>query len=73
MTRVVALLLLALAAVACLPGCTVVQPWERDLIARPDMAWNPDPLESQRRNHVYFAKEAALSGGGDSGGGCGCN
>jgi hypothetical protein len=50
-----------------------VKPWERDLLARPDMAWEPDPLESARHGHVYFSKEAAMSGGGDGGGGCGCN
>ena len=73
MSRRAALLLLLLAASAALPGCTSVKPWERDHLARPDMAWDPDPLETQRRGHVYFSKEAALSGGGGSGGGCGCN
>ena len=64
--------LLALAT-ALLPGCVVVKPWERDVLARRDMAWDPDPLEAQRKSHVYFSKEAALGGGGAGGGGCGCN
>lgn len=69
-----ALLLLGLLTLAAsLPACTAVKPWERDVLARPDMAWTPDPLESTRRGHVYFSKEAALSGDGGGGGGCGCN
>lgn len=68
-----ALLCLLLLAATLLPGCTAVKPWERDLLARPDMAWDPDPLETQREEHVYFSKEAAMSGRGGSGGGCGCN
>jgi len=54
-------------------GCQAVRPWERGHLARRDMSWDPDPLEAQRRGHVYFSKEAALSGGGAGGGGCGCN
>ena len=64
--------LLAVVAVASL-GCAKVKPWEREIHARQDMAWDPNGLESTRRGHVYFSKEAALSGGGGGGGGCGCN
>ena len=62
------LLLLPLAA-----GCASVKPWEREILARDDMAWDPDPLEAQLREHVYWSKEASLPGGGAGGGGCGCN
>jgi hypothetical protein len=65
--------LLLLCAALALPGCAVVKPWEREILARRDMAWDPDPLEAQRRAHVYFAKEASLQGSGSGGGGCGCN
>ena len=54
-------------------GCANVKPWEREIHARPDMAWDPDPLEASRRSHVYFSKEASLPGGSAGGGGCGCN
>ena len=54
-------------------GCTVVKPWERDLLARRDMAWEPDGLEAARESHVYFSKEASMPGGTGGGGGCGCN
>jgi hypothetical protein len=54
-------------------GCAAVKPWERDVLALPDMAWEPDPLEAKRNDHVHYSKEAALPGGGAGGGGCGCN
>lgn len=67
--------LLGIAALALLvaSGCTSVKPWEREVLARPDMAWDPDPLESGLRSHIFFSKEAALGGNGTGGGGCGCN
>jgi hypothetical protein len=54
-------------------GCAQVRPWERDVLARPDMAWDPDPLGSQLSEHIHFSKEAGLVGGTGGGGGCGCN
>ena len=60
---------LALAGTACAP----VRPWERDVLARPEMAFVPDPLEAKRSDHIYFSKEGSLPGGGAGGGGCGCN
>ena len=54
-------------------GCVRVKPWERDLLARRDMAWEPDGLEAKREAHIYFSKEASMPGGSSGGGGCGCN
>ncbi|HEB89644.1 MAG TPA: DUF4266 domain-containing protein [Deltaproteobacteria bacterium] len=54
-------------------ACVRVKPWERDLLARRDMAWEPDGLEAAREAHIYFSKEASLPGGSGGGGGCGCN
>ena len=55
-------------------GCVAVRPWDRELLSRRDMAWDPDPLEATRRGHIYFAKEATPTHGGSAGGGgCGCN
>lgn len=54
-------------------GCAHVKPWERGTLARDDMAWDPDPLETARRGHIYFSREASLDGAGAGGGGCGCN
>jgi hypothetical protein len=74
MRRALATSILLISTATILTGCvTGVRPWERELLARRDMAWDPDPLEAQRRNHVYWSKEAALGGGGSTGGGCGCN
>lgn len=67
---------LAASGLLCLlaaAGCTPVRPWEREVLARPEMAWDPDPLEAALRSHVFFSKEASLPGGGAGGGGCGCN
>jgi len=69
-------LLLAIAALAS--GCSALQvfevrPWERESLARRDMAWDPDPLQAQVEAHIHFAKEASLAGAGGGGGGCGCN
>ena len=66
------LLALAFALIAT-SGCMVVKPWERDLLARRDMQFDPDGLEAAREGHVYFSKEASSGGGGAGGGGCGCN
>jgi hypothetical protein len=54
-------------------GCVRVKPWERDLLSRRDMAWEPDGLEAKRESHIYFSKEASMPGGAGGGGGCGCN
>ncbi|HSG66952.1 MAG TPA: DUF4266 domain-containing protein [Gammaproteobacteria bacterium] len=50
-----------------------VAPWERDLLARPDMQLVSDPIEAGLDDHIYFSKEASSGGQGFGGGGCGCN
>lgn len=50
-----------------------VQPWERDVLARPDMQLNADPVQAGLDDHIYFSKEASSGGRGFGGGGCGCN
>lgn len=61
------LVLLALA------GCAGVQPWERDVLARPEMSLDGAPLDAAIDDHIYFSKEASSGGRGFGGGGCGCN
>lgn len=56
-----------------LGGCTVVQPWERDVLARPEMSLDAAPLDAAIDDHIYFSKEASSGGRGFGGGGCGCN
>lgn len=65
--------ILALFLALIASGCTVVKPWERDLLARRDMAFESDTLEATRESHIYFSKEASMPGGSGGGGGCGCN
>ncbi|WP_111641092.1 DUF4266 domain-containing protein [Marinimicrobium alkaliphilum] len=54
-------------------ACTQVQPWERNYLARPEMALEPDPMGALLRSHIHHSKEAASSVSSGSGGGCGCN
>lgn len=65
--------LLGLSGCVGAPSLEVLRPWERDVLARPDMQWDPDPLEATLQGHIYFSKEAALPGAAAGGGGCGCN
>ncbi len=66
--------LITLCAYATLTaGCTTVEPWERDVLARPEMSLDADPLDAQIDDHIYFSKEATSGGRGFGGGGCGCN
>ena len=59
---------------ASLAGCSAsIQPWERDVLAREDMALDNAPVDSAFDDHIYFSKEASSGGRGFSGGGCGCN
>jgi len=50
-----------------------VQPWERDLLAKPEMEISADALDQAFDEHIYFSKEASSGGQGFAGGGCGCN
>jgi hypothetical protein len=61
--------------VLLLAGCAVEPPraWERDLLARPPMTMDPDPLERRLLMHIYTSKENSSGGDGVGGGGCGCN
>jgi hypothetical protein len=63
----------AAAALVVLGGCAAVQPWDRDVLARPDMQIVSDPLDAAIDEHIYFSKEASSGGQGFGGGGCGCN
>lgn len=68
--KFVSLIILCMTLSAC---ATNVQPWEKNILAKPDMAPDSSPLTSALDDHVYFSKEATSGGRGFSGGGCGCN
>jgi len=54
-------------------GTVGVKPWERDLMARPEMLLDAASVDSAIDDHIYFSKEASSGGRGFGGGGCGCN
>jgi hypothetical protein len=61
--------------VVLLSGCSSlgVEPWQRDLLAKDEMALTAAPLDAALDDHIYFSKEASSGGRGFGGGGCGCN
>lgn len=64
---------LAASAASALTACAGVEPWDRDVLARPEMQIVTDPIEAATDEHIYFSKEASSGGQGFGGGGCGCN
>lgn len=63
--------LLALATSGC--SSLGVEPWEREVLARPEMTFAHDAISRGLDDHVYFSKEASSGGRAFGGGGCGCN
>jgi len=68
-----AVLMVMTIAVAGCATMTPPQPWEKGDLARPEMQFDPDPLDTRTTQHIYTSKEAATGGYGAGGGGCGCN
>jgi len=64
---------LAVLVLLSLGGCGTVQPWEKGKLAKPEMTFGGDKLETRYADHVYTSREAASGGAGVGGGGCGCN
>ena len=62
------LVLLAL-ALAALPGCATVHPWERGRLAHPSMLLQPE-LGDAFRAHMVPIREGAIDATGGLGGGC---
>jgi hypothetical protein len=65
--------LLLIPILLALASCAAVKPWERDVLARPEMSLDAAPLDAAIDDHIYFSKEASSGGRGFGGGGCGCN
>ena len=70
------ILLFVLASCAALSGCAPIEPWvkpyEREHLADPIMALDPNPVSSAYHDHVVEVREAARGAMGGAGGGCGC-
>ena len=66
---------LLLGLLTTLAACSTlgVKPWQREILARPEMALNANPMDAAIDDHIYFSKEAASGGRSFGGGGCGCN
>lgn len=67
--------LISLTVTILLAGCAgePLKPWDRDLLAKPEMQLVPDRLQNSLDEHIYFSKEGSFGGQGVGGGGCGCN
>ncbi|MCW9048529.1 MAG: DUF4266 domain-containing protein [Gammaproteobacteria bacterium] len=65
--------IISLLSLLLLSACTTVQPWDKDLLAKPSMALVPSEIDNALDEHIYFSKEASMGGQGVGGGGCGCN
>lgn len=63
-----------LLCVSALAACSTapIQAWERGNLARPDMAWETDPMHAAMRDHIHVSKEGSSGGASTGGGGCGC-
>ncbi len=53
-------------------GCMVVQPWERERLADPNMIFDENPIEKGMKDHYINIREGSEGGNGSQGGGCGC-
>lgn len=71
MRRVILAATLVLLCSAC--SSLGVQPWERNILAKDEMALDDEAITLGLDDHIYFSKEAASGGRGFAGGGCGCN
>ena len=58
---------------AFLTGCTNVEPWSRNILAKNHMTLMPDPLGTAFSDHVNSSREGTEGATGSGGGGCGCN
>jgi len=54
-------------------GCMRVRPYQREQLARRSMTTAQSPGEARFEQHARGAREGAEGGGGEPGGGCGCN
>jgi hypothetical protein len=63
----------SLLVTACAPIEPWVKPYEREHLADPIMAVDPDPVSSSYIDHVFEVREGASGATGGAGGGCGCS
>ncbi len=54
-------------------GCTIVQPWEREILSEPIMRFDENPIEKGYLEQFKDFREGSVGGTGTQGGGCGCS
>ena len=54
-------------------GCQTVAPYERDMLARPDMQLGGAAELAESERHATEVREGSIGGLDAAGGGCGCN
>lgn len=68
-----AMCMVCITTLAACASPAAVQAWEKGNLARPEMTFDSDRLDTKFVEHTYFSKEAAFGGSTVGGGGCGCN
>ena len=71
--RKILFIVLPLLLAGCGSVVKPVQPWEKGTLAKDEMIFDKDALDTLYAEHTYSSKEAASGGAGVGGGGCGCN
>ena len=65
--------LMVSALLVCCSACVRVAPYERETLARRDMALGENADLSAGEEHAEAYREGSSGGGEAKGGGCGCN
>lgn len=78
MIRKILPILLLVGTAAFLSGCAGfgslgAEPWEKEYLADPIMAFDSDREEKAVKEHFLATREGSAGSFGVSGGGCGCN
>ena len=68
-----AMLVLTVTLTVLFTGCTVVQPWEREILSDPIMVFDENPIEKGHIEHFKDFREGSVGANGTQGGGCGCS
>jgi hypothetical protein len=69
-------LVMLVAVVGALAGCTHVRPSQREKLANPSMQFQMDPAAESQRDSILEITEGGTyssAGPGTAGAGCGCN
>ena len=66
------ILILIIPILLTISGCAVVQPWERERLADPNMMFDENPIQKGMKEHYINIREGSEGGTGSQGGGCGC-